>query len=379
MPSAAAPATCTSRPTSTVIRLRYRVDGVLTPGDTLSREAYPSLVGRIKAAAGLDRCRTAQAPGGPHPAGRRRPAGGPASRDFPTLHGERVAIRILEPDRLVRDLTDLGLTKRSLGLALDLIEGHAALSWLRGRAAPGRRRRRMRLLADLGGRGKNVLTVEDPVEAELRLVSQTQVNPAAGVTLATGIRSVLRQDPDVIMIGEIRDPETARLVLTAARSGVLVLSAVDAPDSAGALQRLIDMGTEPYLLASATAAVVAQRLVRVTCPDCRQPARYPPESLLRLGLDPDRGFTFSRGKGCERCHGAGYRGRTGAFEILVVDTSIHTLIRRAGRRPTPEGRGVGAGMKPLVEDALQKAIFGQTTIDEVLAGGVRVRLIGDVA
>ena len=218
----------------------------------------------------------------------------------------------------------------------------------------------------MGSAERNILTVEDPVEYQIPTIRQTQIRPKAGFTFATAIRSLLRQDPDVIMIGEIRDPETAQLALRAALSGILVFSTLHTQDSAGAVPRLMDMGLEPYLLASGVVGVIAQRLVRLICPDCKDVANYPPEVLAKVGLSADPGVVFYRGRGCTKCGGTGYRGRSGAFEILVIDPGIHTLIRERADSRLIKQSAIASGMKPLLDDALSKAIFGETTIEEVL-------------
>jgi type II secretory ATPase GspE/PulE/Tfp pilus assembly ATPase PilB-like protein len=221
-------------------------------------------------------------------------------------------------------------------------------------------------LAHLGSTERNILTVEDPVEYQIPTIRQTQVRPKAGFTFGTAIRSLLRQDPDVIMIGEIRDPETAQLALRAALSGILVFSSLHTQDAAGAVPRLMDMGLEPYLLASGVVGVIAQRLMRVICPSCKARVAYPADVLAKVGLKPDPDLAFSRGRGCDACSGTGYRGRTGAFEILVVDPAIHALIRERADSRRIKQAAVASGMSSLLSDALAKAIFGQTTIEEVI-------------
>jgi len=210
------------------------------------------------------------------------------------------------------------------------------------------------------------MTVEDPVEFEFPTIRQTQVRPRAGLTFATAIRSLLRQDPDVIMIGEVRDPETAQLAVRAALSGVLVFTTLHTQDSPGAVPRLMDMGVEPYLLASAVAGVVAQRLIRLVCQRCKAPATYPPEMLAKVGLTPADGVTFYKGLGCDHCGQSGYRGRTGVFEVLVIDGAVHTLIRDRADSRRIRDAAVRTGFKSMHDDALSKAMLGQTTLDEML-------------
>jgi type IV pilus assembly protein PilB len=348
------------------LRIRYRVDGVLIPGDTIPKELHAPLVSRIKVLGGMDITE------------QRMPQDGRISQmvngrrvdlrvaTFPTTYGEKVAIRILEKDKLVRGLTELGFSKKNLTLFRDILSKSRGIVLVTGPTGAGKTTTLYSALAHLGSAERNILTVEDPVEYQIPTIRQTQIRPKAGFTFGTAIRSLLRQDPDVIMIGEIRDPETAQLALRAALSGILVFSTLHTQDSAGAVPRLMDMGLEPYLLASGMVGVIAQRLMRITCVDCKEPASYTPETLAKVGLKPDRDMVFYKGAGCDTCAGSGYRGRTGAFEILVVDAAINTLIRERADSRLIKQAAATAGMNTLLGDALAKAIFGQTTIEEVL-------------
>lgn len=353
-------------PEDRIVRLRHRVDGVLIAGDTIPKELHASLVSRLKVMAGLDI------------AEQRMPQDGRIAQmvngrrvdlrvaTFPTTFGEKVAIRILEKEKLVRGLEELGFTRKNYELFRDILSKSRGIILVTGPTGAGKTTTLYSALAYLGSRERNILTVEDPVEYEIPSIRQTQIKPKAGFTFAMAIRSLLRQDPDVIMVGEIRDPETAQLALRAALSGVLVFSTLHTPDSAGAIPRLMDMALEPYLMASAMVGVIAQRLVRVICPDCKEAVTYPPETLAKIDLAFDPGVVFYRGRGCDRCGGTGYRGRTGVFEILVVDATINALIRDRADSRRVKAAAVAAGMKTLLTDALSKAIFGQTTVEEVL-------------
>jgi type IV pilus assembly protein PilB len=353
-------------PEEDVVRLRYRVDGVLVQGPTMPKALQPSLVSRLKVVAGLDI------------AEQRLPQDGRMTHavdgrqidlrvsTFPTTFGEKVALRLLEKDKLVRGLDDLGFTKKSLASFRDILAKSRGIILVTGPTGAGKTTTLYSALSFLGGREKNILTVEDPVEYELPTMRQTQVKPKAGFTFATAIRALLRQDPDVIMIGEIRDPETAQLAVRAALSGVLVFSTLHTQDCAGAVPRLIDMGVEPYLLASSVVGVITQRLVRVICPFCREEARYPLEQLDKVGLTAQHGFRLYRGRGCANCNGTGYRGRTGAFEIMRVDRTIHDLIRKRADSRLIKEAAVASGMKTLMDDALSKALFAITSLEEVL-------------
>ncbi|MEW5983924.1 MAG: ATPase, T2SS/T4P/T4SS family [Acidobacteriota bacterium] len=353
-------------PEERVIRIRHRIDGVLTHVETLPRDLLPPMVSRLKVMAGLDiseqrlpqEGRITQTVAG-------RPVDFRVST-FPTVFGEKVAIRILEKDKLVRGLEDLGFNRRNLALFQDLLSRSRGIVLVTGPTGAGKTTTLYSALNVLGGRDKNIMTVEDPVEYEFPTIRQTQVRPRAGLTFATAIRSLLRQDPDVIMVGEIRDPETAQLAVRAALSGVLIFSTLHTQDSPGAVPRLLDMGVEPYLLASAVAGVVNQRLVRLTCPSCKGPVTYPADVLAKVALTESDGVTFHKGKGCTECDQTGYRGRTGVFEILMIDESMHELIRvKADSRRIREA-AVRGGFKTVLDDALSKAVLGQTTLDEVL-------------
>jgi type IV pilus assembly protein PilB len=353
-------------PEERIVRIRHRIDGVLTHVDTLPKELQPPVVSRLKVVAGLDISE------------QRLPQEGRITENvagrqvdfrvstFPTVFGEKVAIRVLEKDKLVRGLEDLGFNRRNLALFQDLLNRSRGIVLVTGPTGAGKTTTLYSALNVLGGREKNIMTVEDPVEYEFPTIRQTQVRPKAGLTFATAIRSLLRQDPDVIMVGEIRDPETAQLAVRAALSGVLVFSTLHTQDSPGALPRLMDMGVEPYLLGSALAGVVAQRLVRLVCPACKAPATYPADILARVNLTPADGVTFYKGQGCAECDQTGYRGRTGLFEILMIDEPIHELIRQRADSHRIKEVAARSGYKSLLDDGLSKAVLGQTSLDEVL-------------
>jgi type IV pilus assembly protein PilB len=353
-------------PEDQAIRIRHRIDGVLIPSDTIPRELHAPLVSRLKVLGGLDITE------------QRLPQDGRISQmvngrrvdlriaTFPTTFGEKVAIRILEKEKLVRGLSELGFSRRNHTLFQDILSKSRGIVLVTGPTGAGKTTTLYSALSYLGSSERNILTVEDPVEYQIPTIRQTQIRPKAGFTFGTAIRSLLRQDPDIIMIGEIRDPETAQLALRAALSGILVFSTLHTQDSAGAVPRLMDMGLEPYLLASGIVGVIAQRLLRTICSDCKQVADVPEEMLAKVGLQPDPGLVFYHGRGCAKCGDTGYRGRTGAMEILVIDEAINTLIRERADSRLIKDAAVRGGMKTLMDDALAKAIFGQTTVEEVL-------------
>jgi type IV pilus assembly protein PilB len=353
-------------PEDQAVRIRHRIDGVLIPSDTIPKELHASLISRIKVLGGMDITE------------QRMPQDGRISQmvngrrvdlriaTFPTTFGEKVAVRILEKEKLVRGLAELGFTRKNYAMFRDILSKSRGIVLVTGPTGAGKTTTLYSALAYLASTERNILTVEDPVEYQIPSIRQTQIRPKAGFTFSTAIRSLLRQDPDVIMIGEIRDPETAQLALRAALSGILVFSTLHTQDSAGAVPRLMDMGLEPYLLASGIVGVIAQRLMRSICPDCKSTAVYPAEVLAKVGLAPDEDLVFYRGTGCTRCGNTGYRGRIGAFEILVIDHTVHALIRERADSRLIKQAAVAGGMSTLMDDALAKALFGYTTIEEVL-------------
>jgi type IV pilus assembly protein PilB len=345
------------------VRVRYRIDGGLVPGESLSTADYASLLTHVKALGGFDGESRAPQDGRTSQVveGRRIDL---LMSTLPTTDGETVAIRLLEKGKTLRALPELGLSRKDLSSVTELLEKPRGLLVVAGPGGSGTTSTLYAMLAHLTNVSRNILTLENPVECQVPGVRQTQIRPKAGFTFATAMRSVLRQDPDVVMIGEMRDSETAQMALRAALSGVLVLSTLPTDDAASAVPRLTDMGLEPYLLSSALIGVVAQRLIRLICPECKERVTYPSDMLGRVGLNADPGLAFHRGTGCAHCRGTGYRGRTGVFEILSVDAA--TRIRERADARTMRETAIAAGMKTLFDDALAKAIFQQTTLEEVL-------------
>jgi len=242
-------------------------------------------------------------------------------------------------------------------------------------------------LREINTKDRNVLTLEDPIEYQLDGISQTQINTKKGMTFAAGLRSVLRQDPDIIMVGEIRDEETAVMAIQSALTGHLVFSTLHTNDAASAITRLLDLGIEPFLVASSVAAVLAQRLVRRNCPECVQPETPAAEDLARLGLletgngsdQDDRCLSrspanFMKGSGCEACRQTGYRGRLGIFELLTVDDTVRSQVQEHANATQIRDSAIAQGMQLLREDGIAKACSGRTTLDEVLRVTVRATM-----
>jgi type IV pilus assembly protein PilB len=348
------------------IRLRCRVDGVLMPGDELPMEWLPLLISRIKAVSDLDQAEQQLPQDGRFVHETNGRVVGVRVSTLPTMYGEKIALHLLERSTLVRGIEELGFSRRNLARVRDVLNKPRGVVLLTGPAGAGKTTSLYSALAHLSCPEKNILTVEDSIECEIQGIRQTQVRPRAGFTFATAVQSVLRQDPDVIMISEIRDLDTGQLALRAGLSGVLVFTTLPTMDATSAVLRLIDLGLEPYLVASGLLAVIAQRLVRVVCSECKTPVTHGSDILAKVGLTPDPGFVLYQGRGCERCGATGCRGRTGVFEVLTVDPGMQALIRQRADVSLLRSAAIEAGMKTLFDDALSKAIFGQTTIEEVL-------------
>lgn len=355
-------------PEANHIRVRFRVDGVLREMVSLPKSIHAAIISRIKIMSGLDI------------AEKRLPQDGrlkvqEQGRDIdlristlPTILGEKIAIRILDKDNAVLAIKELGFRDNNLLRFRQLI-GHAyGMLLVTGPTSSGKTTTLYSTLTDINSADKNIITVEDPVEMLLDGINQVQVNNKAGLTFANALRSILRQDPNVIMVGEIRDTETADIAIRAALTGHLVFSTLHTNDAPGALPRLIDMGIEPFLVASSVLGVVAQRLVRLICNDCKQ--SYTPEPASRerllLGLEPTAQVRLYRGEGCAHCGYTGYRGRIPIHEVMPVTAAIRKLIAKRAAGDELGAAARSAGMSTMGEDGIHKVMEGLTTIDEVI-------------
>jgi general secretion pathway protein E len=287
--------------------------------------------------------------------------------DVPTAHGERLVLRLLDKTSLLLNIEDIGLSPSGLSTILQLIQMAHGILLVTGPTGSGKTTTLYSALNKINSPDRNIITIEDPIEYQLKGVGQIQVNPKINLTFANGLRSILRQDPDVIMVGEIRDTDTAEIAIHASLTGHLVFSTLHTNDSAGAITRLIDMGIEPFLVSSSVIAIIAQRLIRLICPDCRQAYHPAPEELTKLGLEPGsiKG-DFFRGKGCAHCMNTGYRGRSGIYEILLVDDEVRNLILSKTDSTTIKTRAVAKGMLTLRDSGAHKVVEGMTTTEEVL-------------
>jgi type IV pilus assembly protein PilB len=288
---------------------------------------------------------------------------------FPTIYGENVVLRILDQTSPLMKLEDLGFSEDMFLRYKQLVRRPNGIILVTGPTGSGKTTTLYTSLNMINSMEKNIITIEDPVEYRLPLIRQTQVNLKAGITFANGLRSILRQDPDVIMVGEIRDLETSEVTIQAAQTGHLVLSTLHTNDAPEAITRLMDIGVEPYLISSSVIGVLAQRLVRTICPECKIP--YHVDRGLLADLDEyfskqEEPITLYRGKGCKNCKGSGYRGRTGIFELFLANERIKQLIsEKAPAQLIRETAKETIGMVSLREDGLDKVLEGITTLEEV--------------
>ncbi len=349
------------------VLVRYRIDGVLYNNMTLPRRLHPGLVSRVKIMAGLNI------------AEKRLPQDGritirTAGREvdlrvsvIPTAFGERVVLRLLEKGTRLFSLADLGLTNEKMAVINQLIRMSHGILLVTGPTGSGKTTTLYTGLSQINTSDRNIITIEDPVEYQLTGIGQMQVNAKINMTFSNGLRAILRQDPDVIMVGEIRDRETADIAIHASLTGHLVLSTLHTNDAAGAVTRLIDMDVEPFLVSSSVAAVIAQRLVRVLCAECRQPASLSQEECVKLGLDVKSvATTIYHAVGCDTCMKTGYRGRQGIYEILLVDDDIRALILAKTDSTQIQKLAVEKGMTTLAYEGAVKVLEGVTTVEEVL-------------
>ena len=287
---------------------------------------------------------------------------------LPTLFGERTALRILDKDRLTLDLESFGMEARAERVLLEAIADTTGMVLVTGPTGSGKTTTLYSALVRLNTVNVNVMTAEDPVEYSLPGINQVQVRPKIGLTYASTLRAFLRQDPNIVMVGEIRDRETGDIAVKAALTGHLVLSTLHTNDAATTTTRLVDMGIEAFNLAAAVKAITAQRLVRRICAVCRIEADYPVEVLRSAGFDTGRGgaCTFFRGEGCESCDGSGYAGRQGLYEVLPMSPAVRRLVLDGAYADEIKRRAIDEGMVTLREDGLLKARAGIVTLDEVL-------------
>ncbi|HTM22112.1 MAG TPA: type II secretion system ATPase GspE [Kofleriaceae bacterium] len=366
------------------VLVRYRIDGVLREHKRANRQYLPSITARVKIMAGLNIAEKRLPQDGRI---RRKIAGKDIDMrvaSAPTANGERLTIRLLDRSSVLLGLPDVGMADDTLVDMRKIIQRPHGILLVTGPTGSGKTTTLYACLAEINSPELNILTVEDPVEYQLEGISQTQVNPKIDLTFATGLRSFLRHDPDVIMVGEIRDPETAEIAITASLTGHLVFSTVHTNDAAGGIARLLDMQLEPFLVASTLVGLLAQRLVRRPCRECAEVIRPDVETLHELGLEPERFFaggyrlpevkgartlpvgTMLHARGCPACLDVGYSGRTGIYELLMVDEAVRKLTLQRSDSGSIKQAAMAAGMVTLRDDGARKCMLGMTTPEEVL-------------
>jgi len=350
------------------LRIRYRVDGVLRVVAKYSPEIKDAVVARIKVLSGLDI------------AEKRLPQDGRMKATFkgrqidfrvstvPTVYGEKVVLRILDKGALKLDLSELGLEEREYKLLLKAIHSPYGMVLVTGPTGSGKTTTLYSSLLTVNKPEVNIMTVEDPVEYNLYGINQVQVNPEIGLTFARALRAFLRQDPDIIMVGEIRDTETAEIGIEAALTGHLVLSTLHTNDAPSTVTRLVDMGIEPFLVSSSVILVIAQRLARRICPYCKEPYKYPPEVLKEVGFTDEEiaHLQTYKGKGCEKCDYTGYKGRVALYEVMEVVPEIRDAIVKGKNADEIRKLAKKYGMRTLREIGRIKIAKGVTTPEEVL-------------
>jgi type IV pilus assembly protein PilB len=349
------------------LRLRYRVDGVLYDSTAPPKSMQAAVSSRIKIMAALDI------------AERRLPQDGRfriklAGRDIdlrvsilPTVHGEKIVMRVLDKGSLSPSLDALGMDAEDLEKFKRAIDAPHGMMLMTGPTGSGKTSTLYAVLTQLNTSDINIITVEDPVEYQMMGVNQVQVKPEIGLTFASGLRSILRQDPDVVMVGEIRDSETADIAVKAALTGHLVLSTLHTNDAPSSITRLVDMGIEPFLVSSSLLMACAQRLLRKICPHCKEAFQVPADTAKRLGFtEKDHADTFYRGRGCGRCKDTGYLGRMAILEVFLISDTTKELILQSASSKTIKDVAMREGMRNLMSAGMSRARGGLTSVDEVL-------------
>ncbi len=358
-------------PTPRETIVRYRIDGVLQQVTVFPRQVHVTVINRIKVMSRLDIAQKSLPQDGRSMvliAGRKIDI---RVSTIPTVHGEKIVMRLLFQEEKLMQLRQLGLAKYILQPYQNMVNSSGGIILVTGPTGSGKTTTLYASLAEIDNEARNIITIEDPVEYKLSGYSQIEVKPKVGLTFANALRSVLRQDPDVIMVGEMRDTETAQIAIQSALTGHLVFSTVHTNSAPATITRLIDMGIEPFLVSSSIIGVLAQRLVRRICPDCRKSYQPHPEQLRELGIKEisfrklDR--RFFRGEGCDNCRQTGYRGRIGIHELLVMSEGVKNTILESSDSDTIKKQGLKEKMITLRRDGVNKILLGLTTAEEILS------------
>ncbi|MDD5603291.1 MAG: GspE/PulE family protein [Eubacteriales bacterium] len=351
-------------PMENKVRIRFRIDGELYEQLNITKPAHAAIVTRIKIMGEMDI------------AEKRLPQDGRVRTVFsgmnvdlrlsvlPTVTGEKIVIRILGGRGSIPERKQLGFTEENSALFDEILRSTNGIILVAGPTGSGKSTTLYSVLSELNKPGTNIITVEDPVEYRLQGVNQVQVNPKAGLTFASGLRSILRQDPDIIMIGEIRDAETAEIAVRASITGHLVLSTIHTNDSASTVTRLVDMGIEPFLVSASLAGVVSQRLVRRICSECKTSREATPEE--RSLLVSDHSCKVYEGKGCQKCGNTGYKGRIAIHEILVMNKAVRELVTKGSSADSIRQAAIESGTKTLRQSCALQVLKGVTTADELV-------------
>lgn len=348
--------------------IRYRIDGVLYNALKLPKQIQSALISRVKVMAKLNI------------AEKRLPQDGRIDIKIgdkaidirvsviPTAFGERVVLRLLDKTGAILKLADLGLDQERFALFGDLIQSPHGIILVTGPTGSGKTTTLYAALSTINNPEINIITIEDPIEYRMEGVGQIQVNPKIDLTFAKGLRSIVRQDPDVILVGEIRDRETSEIAIQSSLTGHLVFSTLHTNDAASAITRIIDMGIEPFLVSSSVVAIIAQRLVRTLCPSCKEAYTPDDKSLAKVGIARAQleGHTVYHKKGCPACMNTGYRGRTAIFEMMIPDDRLKKLMLKTSDSNQILKEAIRAGMITLLQDGARKVLDGTTTIEEVL-------------
>lgn len=348
------------------LRVRYRIDGVLHEAMKSPKRVQAAIISRLKIMASMDIAEN------------RKPQDGRAAMsvkgrgvDFrvatlPTVYGERVCLRVLEKDSILLKLDDLGFLPNCLSRFQSAFSKPYGAILVTGPTGSGKSTTLYATLNVLNTEGKNIVTIEDPVEYRLPGINQVQINARAGLSFARGLRAILRASPDIVMVGEIRDHETAQIAIEAALTGHLVLSTLHTNDAPGAISRLTEMGIEPFLIASSIDCVQAQRLARRLCPKCKESYTADAELVEAMGVESDEPLTLYRPKGCPKCNNTGYKGRVGLYEVMLMSEAIEKLTVERATAEEIKRVAIEEGMLTLREDGISKVVQGHTSYEEIL-------------